>query len=263
LNPTGEIVVAREGSVACLRIRNPARRNAMSASMWRAVKSITGELRADRDIRVVVVRGDGDRAFSSGADLSEFDTQRSDATSGATYDELVESACTSLQELAQVTIALVRGCCVGAGNSLAASCDFRIASADAFFALPAARLGLGYDPRGIVRLVRVYGGAAARLLVLGGARLDAVRAHQLGAVDLLAPPGEVEALARGFIESVSHNAPLTIRAAKAALAALAPGVDESRLAQSLALAKNADESADYAEGRAAFAAKRPPRFEGR
>jgi enoyl-CoA hydratase/carnithine racemase len=262
LDPTGEIVVARAGAVAWLRIRNPARRNAMSASMWRTLKRVTSEIAADGDIRVVVVRGDDDRAFSSGADLSEFETQRSDAMSGITYDELVESACTSLQSLSQVTIALVRGCCVGAGNSLAASCDFRIASADAFFALPAARLGLGYDPRGIARLLRVYGGAAARFLVLGGGRLEAARAHQLGAVDLLAPDAEVETVAGDFIASVSGNAPLTIRAAKAALAALA-SVDESRLAESLALANQADESADYVEGRAAFAAKRPPRFEGR
>jgi enoyl-CoA hydratase len=175
----------------------------------------------------------------------------------------VESACVALESLPQTTVAVVRGCCVGAGNSLAASCDFRIAATGAFFAVPAARLGLGYDPRGIARLLRVYGGAAARFLVLGAARLDAARAYQLGAVDILAEAAELETEAQRFVERASSNAPLTIGAAKAALRALAARPDDALQALALQLAQQADASADYAEGRAAFAARRSPRFSGR
>ncbi len=140
------------------------------------------------DIRVALVRGEGTLAFSGGADISDFSSARSDASGAQSYDELVEAACAAVEGLPFPVVALVRGACVGAGAALAACCDLRVASEDAFFAIPAARLGLGYDPRGVARLVRAYGGHAARQLFFAADRLPARRAHELGAVDHLAPP---------------------------------------------------------------------------
>ena len=206
---------------------------------------------------MVIVRGDGDRAFSSGADIG--------ARSGANargYDDLVEDTCCAFEAIPQPTIALIKGACMGAGVSVAGSCDLRVAADDAFFAVPAAKLGLGYDPRGIARFIRIFGAGAARQAIFTGERLPASRAHALGAVQAVAPAAEVDAVAAALARTIAANAPLTIKAAKSAIRALTTG-DVDLRAEAEALYAAADASADYAEGRKAFAEKRPARFTGR
>ena len=243
--------------VATLVLRNPERRNAISAAMWQALADFAAAAGSRSDIRVVIVRGDGDRAFSSGADIG--------ARSGANatdYDDLVEDTCCAIEAIPQPTIALIKGACMGAGLSIAGSCDLRVAAEDAFFALPAAKLGLGYDPRGIARLVRIFGAGAARQAIFTGERLPASRAHALGAVHAIAPTAEVDAIATALARAIAANAPLTIKAAKSAIRALATG-DPGLRAEAEALYRAADSSADYTEGRKAFAEKRLARFTGR
>ncbi|HYC37203.1 MAG TPA: enoyl-CoA hydratase-related protein [Usitatibacter sp.] len=258
----GRIMVAVEGPVATVRIANPARRNAVSTSMWRALARFAADASHRSDIRVVVLRGEGEAAFCAGADVHEFDGQRQGADAAA-YDDLVEGTCRALEAVPQATLAVIRGACMGAGNSIAASCDMRIASHDAYFAHPAARLGLGYDPRGIARLAGVYGVRAVRQLMLFGTRLDATSALALGAIDQVAAGDEMDALAVSLAAQASRGAPLTVRAAKATLRALAPRIDPALVPEVQALSRLADTSSDYEEGLRAFREKREPRFEGR
>lgn len=257
----GSIAISVEGGIARLVLTNPERRNAISAGMWRELSAFAADATSHRDVRVAVLRGDGDLAFSGGADISDFDAARSDASGAQSYDDLVEQACASLEALPFPTVALVRGACVGAGAALAASCDMRIAAEDAFFAIPAARLGLGYDPRGLPRLLRVFGSSGVRQLFFTADRLPAVRAHTMGAVDVVAPPAEVEAAAERLLHRISENAPLTLKAAKLAIRA-AETTGQPLLAEARRATTAANASADYREGRRAFAEKRAPRFSG-
>ena len=175
---------------------------------------------ANKDVRVVVIRGDGDTAFSAGADIADFETARSGAANARAYDDLVEDTCQLIEAIARPTLAVIIGPCMGAGASLAASCDLRIAADNAFFAVPAARLGLGYDPRGIKRFLRVFGASATCELIFTAERLPAQRAHQLGTVSaLVVPMADIERIAAEWTSRIADNAPLTIGAAKSAIRA--------------------------------------------
>jgi enoyl-CoA hydratase/carnithine racemase len=260
MTSAGDIAITVEGGVAVLRLRNPERRNAISTFMWQALAEFAASAGGRSDIRVVIVRGDGERAFSSGAEITG-DAARSPANAKG-YDDLVEDTCRAIEAIPRPTIALIKGACMGAGVSVAGSCDLRVAADDAFFAVPAAKLGLGYDPRGIDRFVRIFGAAAARQAIFTGDRLPASRAHALGAVHAIAPAAEIDAIAAALARTIAANAPLTIKAAKTAIRALTTN-DADLRAEADRLYAAADASADYAEGRKAFAEKRPARFTGR
>lgn len=257
----GSIAITVEGGIARLVLTNPERRNAISSAMWRALSAFAQEAAHRADIRVCVLRGEGTLAFSGGADISDFDATRADASGAQSYDDLVEGACSALEALACPTLALIHGACIGAGAALAASCDMRIAADDAVFAIPAARLGLGYDPRGMARVLRVFGSQGARQLFFTADRLDAIRAHALGAVDILAPSADLEAVAGRQIQRIADNAPLTLKAAKIAIRAAETGAS-GLAAEARRASAAANASADYREGRRAFAEKRAPRFTG-
>jgi enoyl-CoA hydratase/carnithine racemase len=247
----GDILVDTVDGIATLRLVNPSRRNAISGVMWNKIAAFAHEVGKCRDIRTVIIRGDGQGMFSAGADISDFAEVRSGEGNARAYDDVVESTCRAVEAIPQPT----------AGSSLAASCDMRIAALEAFFAVPAAKLGLGYDPRGISRFIRVFGAAATRQLLFTADRLSALRAYDIGAAHLVAAKTEVEALAVELSQKISKNAPLTIRAAKAAIRALTTN-DTALMAEAHQLYIAADASADYAEGRKAFAEKRSPRFSG-
>lgn len=244
-----------------LRLCNPARRNAVSASMWRAIASFAAEAATRTDIRFVILRGEGD-AFSAGADINDFKAMRANVGNARAYDDLVEDACRRIEAIDKPTIAAVTGPCMGAGLSLAASCDLRIAADNAFFAMPAAKIELGYDPRGIARLLRVFGTDVTRELIFTGERLAAQRAWQLGAVSSLFPAEGADAACDSLARRIASNAPLTIKAAKAAIRGLRTN-DADALCDADRLYAAADASADYTEGLKAFAEKRQPRFVGR
>jgi enoyl-CoA hydratase len=256
----GDIKVDIADGIATLRLANPARRNAISTSMWKKLAGFADDVAGRRDVRVVLIRGDGDEIFSAGADISDFATARSDEGNARAYYDLVEESCRQIEAIPQPTIAMVCGGCFGAGSSVAASCDLRVATEDAFFAVPAAKLGLGYDPRGIARLTRVFGSGAARHILFTADRLPAQRAHALGVVHMIVPTSEINARAIELAQRISANAPLTVKAAKMAIRAFTDAPD--LLAEADRLYAAADASADYAEGRRAFAEKRLPRFTG-
>ncbi|MFG1480973.1 enoyl-CoA hydratase-related protein [Xanthobacter sp. V4C-4] len=257
----GSIAITVEDGIARLVLSNPERRNAISSGMWQALAAFAGEAARRTDIRVAVLRGEGALAFSGGADISDFDAARSDASGAQSYDDIVEGACAAIEGLAFPTLALIHGACVGAGAALAASCDLRIAADDAFFAIPAARLGLGYDPRGLPRVLRVFGSQGARQLFFTADRLPARRAFEIGAIDLLASPQDVDGAADKLALRMAENAPLTLKAAKLSIRA-AEGGSGALLAEARRATSAANASADYREGRLAFAEKRGPRFTG-
>jgi enoyl-CoA hydratase len=256
----GDIKVDIADGIATMRLANPARRNAISTLMWKKIAAFADDVARWPDVRVVLIRGDGDEMFSAGADISDFATARSGEGNARAYDDLVEDSCRRIEAIPQPTIAMICGGCFGAGSSVAASCDLRVATEDAFFAVPAAKLGLGYDPRGIARLARVFGSGAARHILFTADRLPALRAYALGAVHVIASKSEIHARAIELAQRISANAPLTVKAAKLAIRAFTG--DSDLLAEADRLYALADTSADYAEGRRAFAEKRPPRFTG-
>jgi enoyl-CoA hydratase/carnithine racemase len=261
MSAPGGISIDTADGIATLRLVNPSRRNAISGVMWNKIADFAHDVGNLRNVRVVMIRGDGDDIFSAGADISDFATARNGEGNARAYDDLVENTCRAVEAIPQPTIALIFGGCMGAGSSLAASCDMRIAACDAFFVVPAARLGLGYDPRGIARFIRVFGAAATRQILFTADRLSAGRAYDIGAAHFVAPKGGVTGLAIEVAQKISSNAPLTIKAAKAAIRALTTD-NPALMAEAERLYVAADASADYAEGRKAFAEKRSPRFTG-
>ncbi len=246
--------------LAVLRLVNPARKNAISATMWREIAAFADAVSADAGVRAVMVMS-GAGFFSAGADISDFATARSGSANAASYDDLVEETCRKVEAIAQPTLCLLQGPCYGAGASLAAACDMRVATPDTRFVVPAARLGLGYDLRGIDRFRRVFGPAATAALLFTANALPAAAALGNGAVHALFEADVAEAEAFALADRIAANAPLTVRAAKLALRALSSGDADLRAAAFEAGAA-ADASADYREGRAAFAEKRTPNFTG-
>ena len=256
---TASVHVSTAAGVAEVRLRNGDSRNAVSTAMWTELRRFAKAVACDRAVRAVLLAGD-ETVFSSGADLREFAALRAPGATRA-YDDLVESALRALEAVPQPTLACIAGPCVGAGASLACSCDLRVAADDAYFMVPAARLGLGYDPRGIARFVRVFGDPVVRGLLLAGRRYDARTAYSQGALHRLVKPGTVLEEGRRLARDAARGAPMTLAAAKAALNALAASDAGGEAARRLAL--EADASADYAEGLSAFREKRKPLFRGR
>jgi enoyl-CoA hydratase/carnithine racemase len=230
--------------------------------MWKAIPGAVSALEAHPDVRVVVLRGDGDLAFVSGADISEFATVRKDAASARAYEASNAEAFAAIRHASKPTIAMIRGFCLGGGMGLAVACDLRIAADDAVFGIPAARLGVGYPPDCMADVVSAVGPQRAKELFFTGRRLTATEALEIG---LLIAVHSVEALENEAIDlalAIAHNAPLTIRAAKAAIDAAAAGTltrDRERLVR---LTDACFASTDFAEGRAAFLEKREAKFHG-
>ncbi|MEO7242732.1 MAG: enoyl-CoA hydratase [Variovorax sp.] len=261
-----EVTTTTRGHVATVTLSNPARYNAMSLAMWLQLFETLEQLRSKPDVRVLILRGEGDRAFVSGADISEFASNRSSAAGVADYDRAVAQAQTALIQFPRPVIAAISGICYGGGLGLALACDLRYCAADAKFRMPAARLGLGYAQTGIERMAQVLGVARASELFFTATVCDGAEAARIGLVH--STHDAVFEHADATAAQIAENAPLSIAAAKLAFNALANGrAMLSRDSDGAANVAKAVEacfaSSDYAEGRLAFAEKRPPRFTGR
>jgi enoyl-CoA hydratase/carnithine racemase len=259
---TGQVIVSRLAAVVELRISNATKRNAMSLEMWLSFARTVRSLYDDPEVRVLLIRGDGDEAFISGADITEFDLLRSPEAGSSAYDEAVENAQQSLLQCPFPVVACIHGVCIGGGLGLAMACDLRYASRTARFRMPAARLGLGYGIAGIQRMVEILGSSWTANIFMTARQFDGIEAERIGVVHAIYPDHELDAAVAEIVRSVAENAPLTLRLVKTAIR-LTPIPAGAKLAEETILAQQACiQSADYREGRRAFAEKRQPNFTG-
>jgi len=259
---TEKMLAHVEGGIGWMTYNNPARLNAMSYDMQLAVPRILGAFAADPEVHVVVVRGAGDRAFVSGADISEFSEKRTTVAARADYDDALASAWASWRTVDKPMIAMIRGYCIGGGLMTAMKADIRIASDDSQFAIPAAKLGLGYAYGGVEELMALVGPAWAAEILFSARRLNAAEALRIGLVNRVVPGAELEPAVRELAGTIATNAPLTVKAAKAAIREAQRDPSKRDLDAVERLVEACFRSADYLEGLAAFAEKRPPRFQG-
>lgn len=258
----GRIGYEVSGGLARLVIDQPGKLNAMSFDMWTALPGRVREAEADPAVRAIVLEGQGPRAFCAGADISQFNDKRSDEAAVAAYETAVSAGLAALSSGTKPTVALIRGICFGGGLALALSCDLRLASGDARFRVPAARLGLGYAYANVEMMVSRLGPGATADILLTARILDAAEGLRLGVATRVWPVEAFEAGSSAALAEIAANAPLTLMAVKAALREMARPIgsrDVERVDRAVA---DCFASADYAEGRRAFAEKRAPVFRG-
>jgi enoyl-CoA hydratase len=263
ISPTERMIAEKDGAIGWMIFNNPARRNALSLDMWQAMPVILDAFERDPEVRVVVLKGAGDKAFISGADISQFEQQRSSAESIAEYDRIAEAAGAKLQDLRKPTIAMIHGFCIGGGLGVALQCDLRLAAEDARFAVPAARLGLGYRWGGVKKLVDLVGPAYAKEIFFTARHFTAAEALGMGLINRALPAAELDGYVRNYCGLIGENAPLTMEAVKGVVSELArPGAQIDR-AHCEAMVARCFASQDYIEGRRAFMEKRKPVFTGK
>lgn len=260
---TTKIVAEVDGGIGWLRINQPERRNAISLEMWQGLADATAAFETEDAVRVVVIHGVGGRSFAAGADISEFEQQRANAEQKQRYGEIAARGQDGLAQLSKPLVAMIQGYCIGGGMGIALQADIRIAAVGSRFGIPAARLGLGYEYPGLATLARLVGPSAAKDILFSARQLEADEALRIGLVNAVCESDELEARVRDYAATIAANAPLTIRAAKAAMRVFerySQHVDADAVGE---LVNRCFDSDDYREGRQAFMEKRAPRFSGR
>src|ERR1700761_5527719 len=217
MTQTDKMLARKEGGVGIVTFNNPERHNAVSVDIGEATATILDDFAADNDVRVVVLTGAGGKAFVSGADISKFASERSTMEAVRAYNVKSDAAYASIANFAKPTIAMIRGYCIGGGLGLATCCDLRICSDNSRFAVPAAKLGLGYGYTGLKRLVDIVGPSFAKEIFYTARQFDAQEATAMGLVNRVVPSADLETYVRALTDQICANAPLTIKAAKFAI----------------------------------------------
>jgi enoyl-CoA hydratase/carnithine racemase len=255
--------VEKRGTTGWIVFDQPAKHNAINGAMWRGIPPAMQQFDADPEVRCVAFRGAGTEAFSAGADISEFDKNRSSTESVGGYDGLLDQVLHSIQNSLKPSLAMIYGYCFGGGIEIALACDLRYCAASAQFSIPAAKLGLAYNVEGHKRLLETVGHARAREIMFLGRRYKADEAAAMGLVQRVVPDAELEAFTEQVISELVANAPLSIANTKTILEEYAKSVGTPDHARMRAAMERCARSEDYKEGRRAFMEKRKPDFKGR
>ncbi len=258
-----QLIFEKTDGVGRITFDNQARRNALTYEMWQGIPIVMADFADDDAVRVIVFAGAGGKAFSAGADISEFAKKRSGEDAVAIYNEAVAEATDALVDAKKPLLAKIDGFCVGGGLGVAMTCDLRIAAADSRFAVPAAKLGLGYKMQGLKILVDQVGPAAAKEIFFTARQFDAEEALQMGLVNRVLPPEDLAAYVDDYAATIAGNAPLTVLAAKTVIGQVLLDANDRDLDLCQQVVDDCFASEDYQEGRKAFMEKRKPEFKGR
>jgi enoyl-CoA hydratase/carnithine racemase len=259
----GKMLQKVEDGVGVITFNNPEKRNAMSLDMWEGLGKALIELRDDAQVRVVILTGAGDKAFVSGADISQFEKTRHNAEASEEYSKKSAAQRALLADYPKPIIACIRGFCLGGGMQVAMAADIRIASENSQFGIPAAKLGIAYGYDGLRNLVSLVGSSWARLIMYTGMRIDSAEAVRIGLVDRVVPDTELWNATMDIARTISGNAPLAIKAAKITIAQILKDPGERDMDAIKAIGTACMDSEDFREGRTAFMDKRKPQFKGR
>src|SRR3954466_16038011 len=259
----GKILKHTASGVGVITFNNPDKRNAMSLEMWEGFGEALTALRDDAAVRVVIMIGAGDKAFVSGADISQFEKTRHNAEASEEYSRRSAAQRALLADYPKPTIACIRGFCLGGGMQVAMLTDIRMASDNSQFGIPAAKLGIAYGYDGLKHLVSLVEPSWARLIMYTGMRIDSAEALRIGLVDRVLPGPDLWDATLEIARTISGNAPLAIKAAKITIAQVLKDESKRDMAAIKAVGTACMDSEDFREGRTAFMEKRKPQFKGK
>jgi enoyl-CoA hydratase/carnithine racemase len=257
------MLAAKEGRVGIMTFNNPEKRNAVSYEMWVRAEEILADFAADPEVRVVVLTGAGGKAFVSGADISKFESERATQEASQRYNSQTERIYSMLYNFEKPTIAMIRGFCIGGGLNLAICCDMRIATAESRFALPAAKLGLGYGYNGLRRYIDTIGPAATKEIFFTARQFGAEEALRWGVLNRAVADEALESSVMETANMIADNAPLTIKCIKVSTIEVLKDPGDRNIQRCADAVAACFASSDYIEGRDAFLEKRKPNFTGR
>ena len=252
----------KDGRIGIVTFNNPEKHNAVSFEMWEAAEKILEDFVADPEVRVIILTGAGGKAFVSGADISRFESERASEEAVQRYNALVDKVYSRIYQMPKPTIAMIRGFCIGGGLNLAICCDMRYATESSKFALPAAKLGLGYGYHGLRRYIETIGPAATKEIFFTGRQFTSAEAYRWGIVNQIVADDAIETTVMGIANTIADNAPLTIATIKRSTVEILKNPDKQDLAACAAMVAACFASDDYREGRSAFMEKRKPQFTG-
>lgn len=261
-NITDQLIVEKQDGVGRIGFDNQARRNALTYEMWCGIPVVLRDFLADDAVRVIILHGTGGKAFSAGADISQFEKNRSSEDAIVEYNRAVSEALGVLLDAEKPTIAMIEGYCIGGGMGVASCCDLRLCNEEARFAVPAAKLGLGYRLDGLKPLIDIVGPSRAKEILFTARQFTATEAYDMGLVNRVLPRNVLAAYVDDYARTISANAPLTVKAAKVVIQE-ATRLDAADIARCEKAVADCFASEDYKEGRKAFAEKRKPAFQGR
>lgn len=258
-----KLIVRKNKRVGYIGLNQPEKHNAISYEMWQDIARVVDDFESDDQVRVIVVSGEGGRAFSSGADISQFEQKRGSPDAIEVYNRQMNLAYRKLTDVSKPTIARIAGYCIGGGLATALCCDLRIASDDSRFGIPAARLGLGYGYDALKPLVGLVGPTRAKEILFTARQFTAAEAYDMGLVNRVLTRDELDDFVDEYTRTIADNAPLTIKACKQIIAEISKDPDHRDLDLCKRLVDACYASRDYKEGRKAFMQKRKLKFQGK
>ena len=261
-SPTPKMLAEVNDGIGWITFNAPEKRNAMSLDMWQGLGEILGKLQEEKSLRVLILKGAGDAAFVSGADISEFEDKRSSQRDRDAYEAAFDDALDKLANFATPVVAMIRGYCIGGGLAIALNTDIRIATEQSKFGIPAAKLGLGYGFEAVKTLESIVGPSHAKDILFTARFLEAKEALSIGLVNFMVGSELLEQTVNEYANKIVSNAPLTIRAVKKTVGEVVKDTGQKNQAHIERMVNDCFLSAEYQEGRRAFMEKRKPKFTG-